>query len=144
VRRAGSPRALARPSLAALALTGSLAACGASPPDLFAVQRTGTVPGARLTLVVSDNGGVRCNGSASRQLTDSQLLAARQLQRDLDNPAKHAVTLAPTPLSVFTYSVTTPSGSLRFSDTSPGITPVFQRVAAFTHEVATGVCHLPR
>jgi hypothetical protein len=127
-------------ALAALTCAG----CGSAPADLYAVQRTGTVPGARLTLVVSDNGAVRCNGGPERQLTDSELLAARQLQRDLKKPAAQGVTLPPGHLSVFTYSVTTPSGSVRFSDTSTGIEPVFQRLAAFTREVARGVCGLPR
>ena len=34
----------------------------ASAPDLFAVERTGEGPGARLDLVVSDGGSVRCDG----------------------------------------------------------------------------------
>ena len=137
-----SPRSGA---LTLLALAVVVAAgCGVSAPDLFAVQRTGTVPGARLTLIVSDNGSVRCNGGAGRQLPDPQLLAARQLQRDLDKPARSAVALSPGPTSVYNYSVTTPSGSVRFSDTSRGIQPVMQRLAAFTHEVAQGVCGLAR
>jgi hypothetical protein len=128
--------------LALVTLAG--AGCGSAAPDLFAVQRSGTVPGARLTLVVSDNGTVRCNGGPGRQLPDPELLGARQLQRDLGKPATQGVALAPGSRSVFTYSVTTPGGSVRFSDTSPGIQPVFQRLAAFTREVARGACGLPR
>jgi hypothetical protein len=114
------------------------------PRSLFAVRRTGSVPGARLTLVVSDNGAVRCNGGGKRELTDSELLAARQLQRDLQRPATQGLSLPAGRVSVFTYSVTTPAGSLRFSDTSPAAQPSFLRLAAFTRQVARGVCGLPR
>ena len=44
-----------------------LAGCsGVKPADLFLVTRTGAVPGAPLTLLVNEEGGVTCNGHASR------------------------------------------------------------------------------
>ncbi len=47
-----------------VALTVAAAAgCGGiEAPDLFLVQRTGSVPGAGLTLLVNEEGGVQCNG----------------------------------------------------------------------------------
>jgi hypothetical protein len=138
-----------RPTLAlsasgAAVLAGLLAGCGSASPDLFTVQRTGAIPGARVNLVVSDNGEVRCNGGSRRLMTDSELLQARQLQRDLSKDATGGLVLGPGRQSVLTYAVSTPAGHVRFSDTSPGAQPVLLRLAAFTREVATGVCRLPR
>jgi hypothetical protein len=121
-----------------------LAACGSQAADLFLVHRAGSVPGAKLDLLVRDDGTVRCNRGPARRMTDPQLLIARQLQRDLDSAATNQVMLRPGPQSVFTYSVQTPAGRLRFSDTSPGLLPVFLRLAAFTRDVAKTVCRLPR
>ncbi|HEU4703782.1 MAG TPA: hypothetical protein VFS37_14980, partial [Conexibacter sp.] len=45
-----------------------LAGCGAATPDVFLLTRSGSIPGARLTLLVNDGGTVRCNGGEPRQL----------------------------------------------------------------------------
>jgi len=142
--RRGPPRLRALAVGATVAGSGWLAACGEAAPDLFTVQRTGVIPGARLNLIVSDDGTVRCNGANKLLMSDPELLQARQLQRDLDKPATNGVTLPPGRQSILTYTVTTPSGQVRFSDTSPGVQPAFLRLAAFTREVATGVCRLAR
>ena len=42
------------------------AACGTPSPDLFVVERDGTVPGAKLTLLVSDQ-TARCNDASRRE-----------------------------------------------------------------------------
>ena len=120
------------------------AGCGSVAPDLFTIQRTGSVPGARLNLVASDDGQLRCNGGPRRLMSAHELLEARQLQRDLEKDATAGLALSPGRQSILTYAVTTPSGHIQFSDTSPGVQPVLLRVAAFTREVAIGVCHLPR
>ncbi len=74
--------------LAAIAAVTLTASCGGiTAPDLFIVQRTGSVPGARLTLLVNEEGGVRCNGGASLKLSDPALVQARAIQEDLHGPA---------------------------------------------------------
>jgi hypothetical protein len=45
---------------------------------------------------------------------------------------------------VLSYSVKLESGTVRFSDTSPGISTEERKAAAFTREIATVVCRLPR
>jgi hypothetical protein len=67
--------------LASVALaSGAPIACGGvKAPDLFLVQRSGSVANARLTLLVDEEGGVRCNGRARAgarklELSDSQLV----------------------------------------------------------------------
>jgi hypothetical protein len=93
---------------------------------------------------VADDGFVRCNGGPRRRISDDQLLLAREIQRELDGDAKQRVSRPPGPGSVLSYSVRLESGTVRFSDTSPGISTEERKAAAFTREVATGVCGLAR
>jgi hypothetical protein len=134
-------RAIAAGALAAAALA---AACGARAPDLFAVERRGSVPGARLTLVVADNGIARCNGGPERRLPDGLLLAARQLARDLELPAARGLRLPPRPGSVLSYRVRLEAGSVAFADNSAGLPAGLRPLQGFTRTVATRVCGLPR
>jgi hypothetical protein len=129
---------------ASLAAAAMIAACGQPGADLFVVQRSGQGPGAALTLRVADDGYVRCNGGPRRRMSDEQLLLAREIQRELDGDAKQRVSRAPGPGSVLSYSVRLEHGTVRFSDTSPGISSEERKTAAFTREIATGVCRLPR
>ena len=77
-------------------------------------------------------------------MSDEQLLLAREIERELNGDAKQRVSRPPGPGSVLSYSVKLQSGTVRFSDTSPGISKEERKAAAFTREVATGVCGLPR
>jgi hypothetical protein len=128
------------PALLALAVAG----CGTPSADLFAVERSGTVPGARLKMIVSDGGTVRCNGAKPVDITDDQLLAARELQRDLKDDAERHLDLAARPGSIFSYRVSTPDGTLRFADNSRGISAPLGRLTLFTREVAQQSCRLAR
>ena len=130
-----------RATSAVLAVAVLVVGCGGAGADLFVVTRSGQGPGAALTLRVSDDGFVRCNGGPRRRITDDQLLLAREIQRELDDMAKRSY--PPGPTSVFRYRVRLDSGTIAFSDTSPGIPAELRKAAAFTREVATGACRLP-
>lgn len=140
--------------LAVVACTVSAAAgCGGGPPaDLFVVQRTGSIPGARLTLRLTDDGGAYCDRAKRRELTSAQLIEARELRRELNGderddeqgPADHHVRLAPGPGSILRYRVITEDGAVGFSDTSPQQPEAFFRLAKLTRDVARGSCGLPR
>ena len=122
----------------------TVAGCGAPSPELFEVQRTGTVPGARLKLEVSDGGRVRCNGGADRNLGSRRLLDARETARELGDEARDDIALPPGPNSVYSYRVRLEDGTVRFSDTSPGITAEMRALQALTRSIAREVCGLQR
>lgn len=130
--------------LLAVALGAALAGCGNRSADLFSVDRAGAGPGARLRLVVNDGGTLTCNGGPSRRMPDAMLLAARQLQRDLEAPNVAGLDLAPGPRSVLRYDVRTPSGRVRFADNSRRTPPALDRLALFVHQAAQRVCRLAR
>jgi hypothetical protein len=133
--------ATATATAAALVLAG----CGGGEvqEDLFLVVRTGTVPGAHLSMLVNDAGLVTCNGK-QHELPSKRLLDARQLQRDVMPYAQRNLHLVAQPGSVFAYSMRDQDGTIAFSDNSRGLPPKLAGLPLFVLEVARQVCHLPR
>jgi hypothetical protein len=117
---------------------------GVLSPDLFIVYRTGNAPGAKLTMLVNEEGVVHCNGGPPRHLSDPQVIEARTIQEDLHDPAGRRESLPAAPGSVLAYYVRDQDGSVRFSDNSPGQPPVTHKLALFVLNVAQGVCGLPQ
>jgi hypothetical protein len=145
-------RSLVRASVAAAVLVGAsltFVACGGiAAPDLFIVQRSGSGPHARLTLLVNEEGGVRCNGLATRagrklKLSDAALVQARAIEEDLEEPASKHLSLTPRSGSVLSYAVREEKGSVRFSDNSAGQPKVLHELALFVLQTAQRVCRLP-
>ncbi len=147
----------ARAAAAVLGAAAAAAGCGGAAPDLLVIERTGTIPGAALTLRLTDDGRVRCNGGRLVDVSSQQLIDARQAVRDLEGeddevgPADRDLRLPPGPAngprSILTYEVTVrdpPTGSVAWSDTSPRQPPVLQRLALLTRQIARGPCGLQR
>ena len=129
---------------AALALAALLVAgCGTASPDLFEVRRSGEDRAANLTMVVNDGGQVTCNGR-EHALDADRLLRARELSRELAEPAELGVELPPGPGANLSYRVRMEAGTVAFSDTSRGNPAAFNRLAAFTKDVAERVCGIVR
>jgi hypothetical protein len=152
--RAARIRAVVAGAVAA----ATLVACGTPSPDLFVVQRTGTIPGARLTLRVQDGGEVTCNGKDAGMMSSSQLIDAREIVRELGGgaidrqndvtsdagPLDRNLSLPPGPGAILRYRLRAEEGTVAFSDTSPGQPAVFPKVVRLVRGLAKGVCGLPR
>jgi hypothetical protein len=121
----------------------ALAGCGTPSPDLFEVQRAGSVPGAKLKMLVSDT-TVRCNGGEALPLTSAQTIKARDLTDDL-LAVQHGETPYPKPPAsqIFDFTIRDEAGTLRFPDTAqrPDVLP---RTAAFVRRLAKDTCKLAR
>ncbi len=134
-------RAAALAALVPIAV--ALGACGTPSPDLFIVERSGTVPGAKLHLLVSDT-SARCNHGKPIPLTSKQTIEARDILDKLrelqagDNSA-----LDTPPAQIFSYLIRDEDGILRFSDTTQRPT-VLPRTALFARRVAIDTCKLAR
>jgi hypothetical protein len=127
----------------ALAAVLAAAGCGTPSPDLFVVKRTGTVPGAKLNLLVSDT-TARCNNGPLKQLTSAQTLDARDILKNLlDVQSGNVAVQAAPPFQIFDYTVQTEQGSLTFADTAQR-PPILPRLALFTRRVAIDTCGLTR
>jgi hypothetical protein len=138
-------------ALCVLAAATLVAGCGGgiAAPDLFVVQRTGSGPGARLTLLVNEEGGVNCYQEPSHRgptlkLSDPQLVQARAIQEELKGSAEAHVSLPARAGSVLSYYVRDENGDVRFADDSSGQPKVFRSLALFVLQVAQQVCHLPQ
>lgn len=131
--------------LTALAL-GVAVGCGEGgpPADLFVIDRSGDIPGARLELRITDDGRVACNRKPLVDITSQQLLDARQAQRDLTDPAEAHLRLRVGSGSILRYRVRSEDGDVAWSDTSRGQPPVLFRLAQLTRQVAQGACGLAR
>jgi hypothetical protein len=126
--------------LAAVALAG----CGSEAHDLFLVTRGGDVPGAQLTLRITDDGRASCNHRPLVEITSDELIAARDVERNLEDPSKAQLRLAPGPQSVLSYRVRTEQGGVAWSDDSARQPAVLFKLAKLTRDVARGPCHLAR
>jgi hypothetical protein len=136
-----------RRAAAAVACALALAAGGCGgirAPDLFIVQRSGSAPGATLTLLVNEEGGVHCNGGPETKLADPAVIQARTIQENLKGPSSEHLALPPGGESIFSYFVRDENGSVRFHDDSPRQPKVLRELQAFVLATAQNVCHLPQ
>lgn len=125
-------------------LACTIAGCGAEAADLFLLERAGTIPGARLTLRITDDGRASCNGAALVDIPSAQLIAAREIARDLAPLARERRTLAPGRATILRYRARVEDGAVRWSDTSPRQPPALFRLAKLGRDVARGPCGLER
>ena len=152
------------PSVRSAAVLGTavaavaLAACGTPSADLMVITRSGTIPGAKLTLRLQDGGEVTCNGRTGASMTSDQLIAARELVRELEGgdidrqndvtsdsgPLDRNLTLPPGPKAILRYRIRAEEGTVAFSDTSRGQPAAFFKAAALVRGIAKGACGLAR
>lgn len=137
MRRGG---ALAAATAVALGAGG----CGSPSADLFEIVRRGPDRNANVRLLVSDDGTVRCNRREPVALGPERLLRARELERDLETQAALGLELPRPRGSILSYRVRLEAGTIAFADRSRGLPPTFNRLAAFTADVAERVCRLER
>ncbi len=132
-------------SVAAVCVSAALLAGGCSgvvSPDLFIVYRSGSAPGAKLTMLVNEEGVVHCNDGLAHHLSDPQIIEARTIQEGLEDPASQHESLPAQSGSVLSYYVRDANGSVRFSDNSAHQPSATRRLAAFVLTVAQSVCGL--
>jgi hypothetical protein len=123
-------------ALAAVAVTG----CGTPSRDLWVVDRSGSLPEARLTLRVGDGSTVRCDGGDEKPISSDDLLDARQVEKDLKPLLDRNLRLPAEPGSVLQYRVTGGEGEVRFADNSAGKPLVFAEIIRLTRKFAREAC----
>ena len=120
-----------------------LAGCGTAAGDLMVVERSGSIPGAGLSMRVIDDGQVECNGER-HDLGSEQLIEAREVARELAEPAGAGVSLPPGEPSILRFRIRTADGVVGFSDTSADQPEVFYRAAQLVRDIAQDACGLQR
>jgi hypothetical protein len=130
--------------VAAVAALVLVAGCGSPSADLFEVVRSGPDANANVRLLVSDDGTVRCNRRKPVPMGADRLLTARQLARDLEKQAALGLELPRERGAILSYRARLEAGTVSFSDRSRGLPGSFNRLAAFTTDVAERVCKIER
>ncbi len=128
---------------AGLVAAVALAGCGLNvqSPDLFLLKRTGE--GKTLTLLVNDDGTIRCNGGAPKELSDPMLLQARALADSLDKDAKAKLQIATAARgSVNFYTVKLKDGTITFPDTAAASHQELAQAELFAVQAEQGPCGL--
>jgi hypothetical protein len=134
-----------RRAAAGLAALGLLAAgCGSPSADLFEVVRSGPARSANIRILVSDDGTVRCDKGEPKPMGAKRLLTARQLERDLETQAALGLELPKGRTAILSYRARLEAGTISFSDQSRGRPGSFNRLVAFTNDVARRVCKVKR
>jgi hypothetical protein len=130
--------------IAVLAVSALVCGCGAGvrAADLFIVYRSGATTGARLTLLVNEEGGAHCNGRPAN-ISNDQLVEARSISEALEKPSSEHLSLPARAGSVLSYYVRDANGSVSFADDSAGQPAVFHELQMFVEVLAQRVCHLP-
>ena len=128
-----------RRALVARAAASACAGCGTESADLFVVERTGSLPDAKLDLVVGDGNTVECDGE-EKPFANELLLDARQLAKDLEPLLDRGTRLPAAQGALLRYRVFNDVGEVRFADASPGMPPEFGQVIALTRRIAKESC----
>ncbi len=119
------------------------ASCGnVQAADLFVVTRTGGGAHPQLTLLVNEEGVVRCDGRRAGKLSDGQIVKARAITEDIEKPASGHMSLAARPGSVYSYRLRDASGTVAFADNSAGQPKALHELALFVLQTAQQVCGL--
>ena len=133
--RAGALGALA--ALAAVVLAGCF---DVQSPDLFLLTRTGQ--SAKLTLLVNDSGTIRCNGGKAKPISNSSLIAARDLSDNLAGDAQNKLTIATVPGSIYYFRIRLQQGTIAFPDKAAGRRQALAQAELFAAQAAQRECGL--
>jgi hypothetical protein len=129
------------PALAALA-TLLLAGCGGAPGELLTVSTSGG-GGDNHRFVVTGDGRGRCDGGGLRTLPSSHVLDAREVERELKDPAKQRASYMSGPAGARRYVYSTNDGLVSFVEGARGAPPVVPKAIALVQELKSDLCPGP-
>jgi hypothetical protein len=127
------------------ALTAAVAALAAGcfnvqSADLFQLTRTGQ--GATLTLLVNDSGTISCDGAKAKPISNSRLIAARDLSDNLAPDATSKLTLPTDAGSVYYFRIRLQQGTISFPDRAAAGHPNLAQAELFATQAAQQSCGL--
>jgi hypothetical protein len=103
---------------------------------------TRTGQGRTLTLLINDGGTIRCNGAKAKPVSNTTLIAARDLADDLADDAQKKLTIPNEPGSVYYFRVRMQQGSVAFPDRAASRRKVLARTELFAAQTAQRDCGL--
>ena len=126
--------------LVLIAAAAALAGCGGSPGDLLAIDVSGGAAGRDQRIVVENNGNATCNGGSSRDIGSEALIDAREIERDLKDPAQDAAVYGSGRRGATSYVARTKDGTVRWQEGAPGLPPVLPKAQLFALQQGRALC----
>lgn len=117
-----------------------VAGCGGAYSDLLAVQRTGSLPDARVDFVINDGGTIRCDGGKEQPLPSKLLLEARDVVRALRAQFEAGHDFPRSPQALLRFRAETADGDLAFGDTDGARDPDVGRLVLLVRRTAQQMC----
>jgi hypothetical protein len=133
-------RALAVSAAAAAVALLTVGCFDVRSADLFLLTRTGQ--GSTLTLLVNDGGTIRCNGGKAKAVSNTTLIAARDLADNLAGDAQDKLTIPRTPGTVYYYRIRLEQGTVAFPDRASATRKVLAQAELFAAQAAQRDCGL--
>jgi hypothetical protein len=127
--------ALPLAALAALLLAG----CGGDPGELLTVSTSGG-GGDNHRFVVTGDGRGRCDSGELHTLPSSHVLDAREVERELKEPAKQRATFMSGPPGARRYVFSTNDGIVSFVEGARGAPPVVAKAIVLVQELKSDLC----
>jgi hypothetical protein len=131
-----------RPAIAILGAVAALAlaGCGGSPGDLLAIDVSGGAAQRHQRIVVENNGNATCNGGPTRDIGSEALIQAREIERDLKDPADAATDYGPGRRGGTSYVARTKDGTVRWQEGAPRLPPVLPKAQLFALQQGRTLC----
>ena len=108
--------------------------------DLFLLTRTGQ--GSKLTLLINDSGTIRCNGGKAKPISNSSLIAARDLSDNLATDAQNNLRIPDVAGSAYYFRIRMQQGTIAFPDKAAGRRPALAQAELFATQAAQRDCGL--
>jgi hypothetical protein len=93
-------------------------------------------------LLINDSGTIRCNGGKARPISDSRLIAARDLADNLAGDASAELTIPAQAGDVEYFRIKLQGGTVAFPDRAAQNHKVLAQAELFASETATQACGL--
>jgi hypothetical protein len=123
-----------------VAAAALLPGCGGSPGDLLAIDVSGGAAQRKQRIVVENNGNATCNGGPSRDIGSDALIDAREIERDLTDPAQNATDFGPGRRGGTSYVARTKDGTVRWQEGTQGLPPVLAKAQLFALQQGRTLC----
>lgn len=125
--------------LAALAASALLSGCGGESGDLLSIQVSGGPDPVPHTLVVTGDGRGSCDRGKLEALESGQVIAAREIERDVRKLADRAASYPPR-RGARRLTLKTDNGVVRWSEGTPGIPTALPRAQLLALQMSRQLC----
>jgi len=128
-----------RVALTLVAATAALAGCGGDPGELITITTTGGGEPAQRLVVEGDSRG-SCDRGAERTLPSRLILDAREIERQLEKPARERASYTDGPRGARRYTAATKYGLVTWTEGARSAPPAVARAIQLRQNLKRELC----